>query len=243
MPVPFLGGRVKPFELTRNLTARLGLTLVAEETTSSRRAWENVAASVDAGRPVGLQLDCYHLDYFRSKVHFGGHVVAMYGYDEHEAYLVDTGRQGGAVRTSRAGLARARAERGPMTARNRSFTITVPERPLSWQDQIIPAVRDCADAFLAAPIANLGYGASRRPAGGCPDGCSAPPSRGGTCRRPLSSWSGAAPAAACSAPSTARRVRLADRRRSPPRRSPAVRRGRRTVDRGVHLDREGGREW
>ncbi|WTZ27191.1 BtrH N-terminal domain-containing protein [Microbispora sp. NBC_01389] len=157
MPVPFLGGRVKPFELTRNLTARLGLTLVAEETTSSRRAWENVAASVDAGRPVGLQLDCYHLDYFRTKVHFGGHVVAMYGYDEHEVYLVDTGRQGGAVRTSRAGLARARAERGPMTARNRSFTITVPERPLSWQDQIIPAVRDCADAFLAAPIANLGY--------------------------------------------------------------------------------------
>ncbi|GAA4203855.1 BtrH N-terminal domain-containing protein [Microbispora amethystogenes] len=157
MPVPFLGGRVKPFELTRNLAARLGLTLVTEETTSSRRAWENVAASVDAGRPVGLQLDCYHLDYFRTKVHFGGHVVAMYGYDEHEVYLVDTGPQGGAVRTSRAGLARARAERGPMTARNRSFTITLPERPLSWQDQIIPAVRDCAGAFLAAPIANLGY--------------------------------------------------------------------------------------
>ncbi|MEU8192992.1 BtrH N-terminal domain-containing protein [Microbispora amethystogenes] len=157
MPVPFLGGRVKPFELTRNLAARLGLTLVTEETTSSRRAWENVAASVDAGRPVGLQLDCYHLDYFRTKVHFGGHVVAMYGYDEHEVYLVDTGPQGGAVRTSRAGLARARAERGPMTARNRSFTITLPERPLAWQDQIIPAVRDCAGAFLAAPIANLGY--------------------------------------------------------------------------------------
>ncbi|KAA9376403.1 DUF4872 domain-containing protein [Microbispora cellulosiformans] len=157
MPVPFLGGRVKPFELTRNLAARLGLTLVTEETTSPRKAWENVAASVDAGRPVGLQLDCYHLDYFRTKVHFGGHVVAMYGYDEHEVYLVDTGPQGGAVRTSRAGLARARAERGPMTGRNRSFTIALPERPLSWQDQIIPAVRECAGAFLAAPIANLGY--------------------------------------------------------------------------------------
>ncbi|WP_182902324.1 BtrH N-terminal domain-containing protein [Microbispora sp. H10830] len=157
MPFPLLGGRVRPFDLTRNLAARLGLTLTVEETTSPRKAWENVAAPIDAGRPVGLQLDSYHLDYFRSTVHFGGHVVAMYGYDEHDVYLVDTGQQGGAVRTSRAGLAMARAERGPMTARNRSFTITLPADPLSWQDRIIPAIRACADAFLAAPIANLGH--------------------------------------------------------------------------------------
>lgn len=157
MAFPFLGGRVKPFELTRNLAARLGLTLRVEETTSPRKAWRNVAAAIDAGRPVGLQLDCYHLEYFRSKVHFGGHVVAMYGYDEHEAHLVDTTQQGGAVRTSRDSLAMARAERGPMTARNRSFTLTLPERSPRWQDQIIPAIRDCADAFLAAPIANLGH--------------------------------------------------------------------------------------
>ncbi|MET8006121.1 BtrH N-terminal domain-containing protein [Nonomuraea glycinis] len=157
MAFPFLGGRVKPFDLTRNLAARLGLTLTIEETTSPRKAWANVAAPIDAGRPVGLQLDCYHLDYFRSKVHFGGHVVAMYGYDEQDVYLVDTDQQGGAVRTGRAGLALARAERGPMTARNRSFTIALPARPLSWQDQIIPAIKHCADAFLTPPIANLGH--------------------------------------------------------------------------------------
>ncbi|MEV0582569.1 BtrH N-terminal domain-containing protein [Nonomuraea sp. NPDC050310] len=157
MPFPFLGGRVKPFELTRNLAARLGLTLTVAETTSARRAWENVAGAIDARRPVGLQLDSYHLDYFRTKVHFGGHVVAMYGYDEQDAYLVDTDQQGGAVRTSLAALALARGERGPMTARNRSFTLAVPERPVGWQEQLLPAVRDCAEAFLAAPIANLGY--------------------------------------------------------------------------------------
>ncbi|UBU18688.1 BtrH N-terminal domain-containing protein [Nonomuraea gerenzanensis] len=157
MPFPFLGGRVKPFELTRNLSARLGLTLTAQETTSPRKAWQNVAAPIDAGRPVGLQLDCYHLDYFTTKVHFGGHVVAMYGYDEHDAYLVDTGQQGGAVRTGLPALARARSERGPMTARNRSFTIALPGGPPSWQDRIVPAIRQCAESFLAAPIANLGH--------------------------------------------------------------------------------------
>ncbi|MEU4701500.1 BtrH N-terminal domain-containing protein [Nonomuraea dietziae] len=168
MAFPFLGGRVKPFELTRNLAARLGLTLWVEETTSPRKAWENVAGQLDAGRPVGLQLDCYHLDYFRSKVRFGGHVVAMYGYDEDHAYLVDTEQQGGAVRTSRTSLAMARAERGPMTARNRSFAISLPAHPPRWQDQLIPAIKACADAFLAAPIANVGHRGIEKAAGQVP---------------------------------------------------------------------------
>jgi hypothetical protein len=153
---PFLGGRVKPFHLTRNLATRLKLELQVQETTSPRRAWENVTASIDAGHPVGLQLDSYYLDYFGSKVHFGGHVVAMYGYDDHDAYLVDTGQQGGTVSTSLAGLARARAARGPMTAKHRSFTLTAPTDLPSPQDQIVPAITACADAFLNPPIAKAG---------------------------------------------------------------------------------------
>jgi hypothetical protein len=157
MDFPFLGGRVKPFELTRNLAAGLGLELAVQETGSARKAWENVATAVDAGRPVGLQLDSYHLDYFTSKVHFGGHVVALYGYDEHDAYLVDTGQQGGAVTTSLGSLARARAARGPMTARHRSFTLTAAGKAPSLESRIIPAITACADAFLDPPIANLGH--------------------------------------------------------------------------------------
>jgi len=157
MDFPFLGGRVKPFELTRNLAAVLGLELLVAETTSPRKAWHNVATAIDAGRPVGLQLDSYHLDYFSTKVHFGGHVVAMYGYDEQNAYLVDTDQQGGAVSTTLASLAKARAERGPMTAKHRSFTITVPGNLPSPQERIIPAIKTCAHAFLNPPIANLGH--------------------------------------------------------------------------------------
>ncbi|MBH5333870.1 BtrH N-terminal domain-containing protein [Streptomyces pactum] len=157
MGFPFLGGRVRPFELTRNLAAQLGLDLRVRETTSARRAWEDVAAPIDAGRPVGLQLDSFHLDHFRTKVHFGGHIVAMYGYDEHHAHLVDTAQQGGAVRTGLDGLARARAARGPMTARHRSFTLTVPASAPTPVERIVPAVTACAAAFLDPPIANLGH--------------------------------------------------------------------------------------
>ncbi|MFF8974976.1 BtrH N-terminal domain-containing protein [Streptomyces sp. NPDC014995] len=157
MGFPFLGGRVKPFDLTRNLATRLGLELRVQETTSPRRAWENVVVPIDAGHPVGLQLDSYYLDYFTSKVHFGGHIVAMHGYDDHDAYLVDTHRQGGAVSTSLTSLAQARAARGPMTAKHRSFTLTAPRNLPSLPRQIVPAITACADVFLNPPIANLGY--------------------------------------------------------------------------------------
>ncbi|MFB6888817.1 BtrH N-terminal domain-containing protein [Kitasatospora sp. NPDC056327] len=165
MDFPFLGGRVKPFELTRTLAARLGLELTVRETGSARRAWENVAAELDAGRPVGLQLDSYHLEYFSSKVHFGGHVVAMRGYDAHDARLVDTAQQGGEVTTSLVSLAAARSERGPMNARNRSFTLTRAGRLPELRELLAPALAECAAAFLNPPIANLGHRGIDRAAG------------------------------------------------------------------------------
>lgn len=157
MDFPFLGGRTKPAAITRSLADRLGLSLRLEETTSLRKAWRTVAAAVDAGRPVGLQLDCYHLDYFTTRVHFGGHFVAMYGYDDTHAYLIDTAQQGGAVTTTLNSLQRARSERGSMTARNLSYTITGPATWPDLGDAIRAAIRANAHAFLNPPIANLGH--------------------------------------------------------------------------------------
>ncbi|MGC0403046.1 hypothetical protein RKD27_005690 [Streptomyces sp. SAI-126] len=157
MDFPFLGGRVKPFELTRNLAEALGVELSVRETSSPRKAWADVVEAIGAGRPVGLQLDCYHLDYFTAKVHFGGHVVALYGYDDQVARLVDTEQQGGAVVTSLTSLAEARAARGPMTAKHRSFTLTAPQELPSLHEAIVPAITACAHTFLNPPIANLGH--------------------------------------------------------------------------------------
>ncbi|GIH13913.1 BtrH N-terminal domain-containing protein [Rugosimonospora africana] len=157
MDFPFLGGRTKPFTISRNLADRLGLTLHAEQTASPRRAWRNITAALDAGRPVGLQLDSYHLDYFATKVHFGGHFVAAYGYDDTHAYLIDTADQGGAVTTTLASLEQARNARGPMTARNLSYTIAGPAARPDLGEAIRAAVLRNAHDFLNPPIANLGH--------------------------------------------------------------------------------------
>jgi hypothetical protein len=154
---PFLGGRVKPFVLTRTAADHLGLTLHVQETASPRKAWQNVTSALAEGRPVGLQLDSYHLDHFSTKVHFGGHFVAMYGYDDTHAHLIDTVQQGGAVTTTLTSLERARAERGPMTARNLSYTVTGPAERPELGDAIRKAISANAHAFLTPPIANLGH--------------------------------------------------------------------------------------
>lgn len=157
---PFLGGRVKPFTLTRTLTARLGVALNVHETTSARKAWDHVRERIDHGIPVGLQLDSHDLDYFSSGVHFAGHVVAMYGYDATHAYLVDTAQQGGAVKTSLESLARARAAGGPMSAHHRSFTVDssgAGDIARRLKQAIVPAIAACAAEFLTPPIANLGH--------------------------------------------------------------------------------------
>lgn len=157
MPFPFIGGRPKSGLITENLCRNLGLTLDEKETRSIKKAWTNVAQVLDAGKAVGLQLDSYHLEYFTKKIHFAGHFVAMYGYDDEFAYLVDTAQQGTESRATLENLALARNERGPMAAKNKSFTIALGDAAPDPAAAIKPAIFNTATAFLNPPIKNLGY--------------------------------------------------------------------------------------
>jgi hypothetical protein len=54
-------------------------------------AWEAARVEVDAGNPVLLLTDLYHLDHYGNSAHFPGHAVVLAGYDEEVAHLSDTG--------------------------------------------------------------------------------------------------------------------------------------------------------
>jgi hypothetical protein len=157
MALPFLGGRIKPQQITRNLAQNLHLCIDFQETSSVRTAWKNVQAKIDAGTPVGLQLDCYYLEYFTNPIHFAGHYVAMYGYDETYAYVVDTQAQGGAVKAALKNVEQARNAKGPMAAKNFSYTIAPITSVPHLADVVRPAIRRNAEEFLNPPIANFGY--------------------------------------------------------------------------------------
>ena len=157
MDFPFIGGRVKPDNLTANICRNLKLKLDVTETSSKKKAWDNVTYDIDRGKAIGLKLDCYHLEYFTNKIHFAAHYVAMYGYDNEFAYLVDTDQQGGLVRTSLKSLESARSEKGPMSSKNRTYSITKNDNTYSLDEVVKKAICNNAKDFLNPPIKNIGY--------------------------------------------------------------------------------------
>lgn len=156
MDFPFIGGRVKPDALTQNLLKKLPVDLEVKETRSLKKAWQNVESSLAEGKAVGLKLDCYHLEYFSNPIHFAGHYVAMYGYDDSFAYLVDTDQQGSLVKTSLVSLAKARSEKGAMASNNLSYTVAKTKNDFDLGAAVKTSLKQNAAAFLNPPIKNIG---------------------------------------------------------------------------------------
>jgi hypothetical protein len=157
MPTPFLGGRIKPDRLTVNITESLGLRLTVRETSSDKRAREQLLRQLDSGTVVGLKLDRYHLDYSTDEYRFAAHYVACVGYEDDRFALVET-RPLGLRWASGESLARARGARGPMSSRNLSFTIARPDGPLPDLGEVARrSISTTAESFLNPPISNLGF--------------------------------------------------------------------------------------
>ncbi|WP_419487519.1 BtrH N-terminal domain-containing protein [Chryseobacterium bernardetii] len=157
MDFPFLGGRVKPDLLTQNIVRNLNLEIAAKETASPQKAWDSVKELLDRKQAVGLKMDCFHLEYFSNPFHFAGHYAAIYGYDEQNAFLVDTKQQGSLVQTSLKSLALARSEKGPMASKNMYYTIKKTDQKFNLEKAILTAIRNNAAEYLNPPIANISY--------------------------------------------------------------------------------------
>ncbi|MFN8671072.1 MAG: BtrH N-terminal domain-containing protein [Candidatus Sericytochromatia bacterium] len=158
MERPFLGGRIKPDLLTKNICKNLNLDLEVFETSSKKLAWENVSKYLNNQKLVGLKLDCYHLDYFSNKIHFAAHYGSIYGYDDNYAYLIDTEQQGSKVKTALKSLELARAEKGSMSSNNLSYIINKKIPNTFELNKIIKKAiyNNCLD-YLNPPIKNIGY--------------------------------------------------------------------------------------
>lgn len=157
LPLPFVGGRVRPFALTEALCRNLGVECRARESSSKPNAWKTLAAALEAGQPVGLQVDCFHLPYFSQPIHFAGHFVAACGVDGDEVLLVDTEPQGTRQRVPREALEKARFEKGPMSARARSWTIEAGRGAPKLPAAIRKAIRSNARSYLAPQFSGASY--------------------------------------------------------------------------------------
>ncbi len=157
MDYPFIGGRIKQDVLTQNIARSLNLKLELKETSSLKKAWNNVKNNIDNNIAVGLKLDCYYLEYFTERIHFAGHYVAMYGYDNEFAYLIDAAHQDDKIKTSLKSLELARNEKGPMSSRNLSYTIQKTGKDYDIKKAIVTAIKNNAKDYLNPAISNIGY--------------------------------------------------------------------------------------
>ncbi|MES9621249.1 BtrH N-terminal domain-containing protein, partial [Streptomyces tuirus] len=157
MPTPFVGGRIKPDTLTENLANALKLRLSVHETSSVKRAKEHLLAELESGTIVGLKLDRYFIDYSTDDFRFAAHYVACVGHDDDRFALVETKPLGLQWATGES-LEAARNARGPMSSRNRAFTLDLPKGGLPDLGKAARnGIKKAAEEFLNPPISNFGY--------------------------------------------------------------------------------------
>ncbi|GAA1420931.1 BtrH N-terminal domain-containing protein [Streptomyces thermospinosisporus] len=157
MPTPFVGGRIKPDTLSENLADALNMRLSVHETSSARRAREHLLAELDSGNVVGLKLDRYLLDYSTDDFRFAAHYVACVGHEDDRFALVET-RPLGLKWASGESLAAARDPRGPMSSRNRAFTLEPLKGGLpDLAEAARKGIRASAQNILNPPISNFGF--------------------------------------------------------------------------------------
>jgi hypothetical protein len=77
--------------MEQDLAAALGVDYREQVELDDDRAWQQVRAEVDAGRPTMLSGDALYLDYRDFKVHFPSHRYVLLGYDDDDgvAFVAD----------------------------------------------------------------------------------------------------------------------------------------------------------
>jgi hypothetical protein len=111
-------------------------------------AWEAARSEIDAGNPVLLLTDLYHLDHYGNSAHFPGHAVVLAGYDHEQAHLSDTGFE--ELQTTRLGnLERARHSDHPAyPLAGHMFTVTGEVDPERLREAIPAAIARAAKAMV-----------------------------------------------------------------------------------------------
>jgi len=145
-PSRWFNGRTARLEET--FAELTGAALRLRTFESGDGSWEAARAEVDAGNPVLLLTDLYHLDHYGKSAHFPGHAVVLAGYDEEAAHLSDTGFDD--LQTTRLeNLERARHSDHPAyPLAGHMFTVAGEIDPERLREAIPAAIKRAARAML-----------------------------------------------------------------------------------------------
>jgi hypothetical protein len=157
---PVLGGRVKPLELDGRACRNLGVGLSVRASTSPRRAYDALKASLECGRPSMMCVDGYYLEYMRSKLHYGAHNIVVAGIDEdRDVVLVADRSHDGLLEVPISQLIDARASlHKPFPPRNRWFEFSFPSAIIVDKKLVMEVIGRNSLEMLNSGMRNLGVG-------------------------------------------------------------------------------------
>lgn len=169
---PMLLGRAnvgRPGEegMERAAGRRTGVTVQAHTTASARTAEAALMAQLEAGEPAMLKVDMAYLPYLDlpEGYHFGGHVVAVVGYEAADRMVLVCDRDVALHPVPLEALAKARASTfKPFPPHHGwyAFDFRGHHRPVAAE--VRAAIREAATGMLASPIANFGVRGIRKAA-------------------------------------------------------------------------------
>ena len=100
---PMVSGRTKVFELEEKLAQRLNVELVCKKPKNYEVAEAKAHQLLDEDKPLLIYVDMPYLSYLQMNEdsHFGGHAIALFGYDDEtkEYYISDRDSKAQPIRT------------------------------------------------------------------------------------------------------------------------------------------------
>ena len=86
---------VRSADIEAQFFRRIGHPFAWETSESPEESEELLFRALDSGLPALVRTDIYHLPYYRSRTHFPGHVIMVWGYDRRRQvfFVTDTERE------------------------------------------------------------------------------------------------------------------------------------------------------
>jgi hypothetical protein len=166
---PFIGGRSMPKPSMEEIAGqRTGVIVEPHTTTSARKATSALLEILEAGQPAMIQCDMGYLPYLDfggEEYHFGGHVVAVCGYDPATDQVLIADRDEELHPVSMAALEQARGStHKPFPPKNRWYTFDFGQKRMPTAEEVRQAIREQAQVMLEPPISNIGVKGIRKAA-------------------------------------------------------------------------------
>jgi Domain of unknown function (DUF4872)/Butirosin biosynthesis protein H, N-terminal len=167
---PFYGGRANlagPSEegLEKTAGRRTGVAVESHATASARTAQAALRELLEAGEPVLIYVDMGLLPYFQlpADYHFGGHVVAVAGYDPGTMRVLVADRDRELHPVGWDALEQARGSRyKPFPPRHTWYTFDFAAARPPTAAEVRKSIGEVCHGMVAPPIANLGVKGIRK---------------------------------------------------------------------------------